>query len=186
MFINSIRQQNNTKEPVDTLSEAAEYLKNMIELGTGEVDEQKLREKYDAKIQAKLQSGKRLTAKEMKYLQKYNPVMYAHAVRIEMKRRSVEEKLKHARSKEEVEEIQFEAISTISKKDPVREYMVAVCDAVAEFKKTEHYRRLPETEEKNTGKEDKLLITYEVGAGAYQMAFAEEESDVTTGFMAIS
>ena len=180
---NKLNTENNaTTNPIDTLDEAVTYLQNMIELGTGEIDEEELRKKFDATIQAKLQSGKRLTAEELRYLKKYNPIMYAHAMRIETKRRAVEQSLKNANSKQEVEEIQFRAMSTISKNDPVKEYMVAaVQDAVKEFKKTTAYKSLPEVEEKD--KKNKNAITYEFGTDSYQIAFEDNDSE---GFMAIS
>lgn len=178
-------ENNASVTPIATLDKAAVYLQNMIELGIGEIDEEKLKEKYDATIQTKLQYGKRLTAEELRYLKKYNPIMYAHAMRIETKRCAVEQSLKNANSKQEVEEIQFRAMSTINKKDPVKEYMVAaVQDAVKEFKKTSAYKSLPEVEEKD--KKNKKAITYEFGTDSYQIAFEDKGSETIAGFTAIS
>lgn len=175
-----IAQSDSLKEYRDGLRKIIEYAEMITDFGIGEMDEQELREKYDASIRAKLSAGKRLSSKEMQYLRKYNPILYAQVVRIEAKRRTVEEQLKHADSKKQVEEIQFEAVSSISKKDPVREYMMAaVLEAVKEFKKTASYKKLPETEEtdkhksdkKKNDKEEELSITYEFGAGSYQLAY---------------
>ncbi len=184
----------------DILKEVAARFKQIIDFNCNEVDEQKLREKFDAKIQAKLESGKRLSEKELNYLKKYNPQMYAHALRIEMKRRAVEEQLKHAMSKQQVQEIEDGALTSIGKNDPVKKYMVAaVLRTVSEFRKSEAYQKLPETEkekkktqinewQKDSGEEEdeKTVITYEVGASSYQMAFAEKASETGKGFTAVS
>lgn len=188
-------------ENKDVIGEAIEQLRNMVDFGVNEADEQKIREKYDAKIQAKLESGKRLSAKEMQYLKKYNPVLYAHAKRIEAKRRSVEEQLRHAKSKQEVCEIQDLAIGTINKNDPVRKYMIAaVQETIKAFKETQDYKKLPAVEEEGkksgTNKirndsddeedEGKFSITYEVSEGTYQVAFMDTGSNAVKGFTAIS
>ncbi len=193
---------NNTGEKADTLKEAVRYLQNQIEFGMEDIENEEERARYEAKIIAKLQSGKRLTAKELRYLRKNNPALYAQAIRIEAKRRGVEARLKSAQSKREVEEIQFEAISTISEKDPARVYMIAaVNEAVKEFKQTEEYRRLPQVDEKDEelvhGKlgygverkiedtvEHEYSIKYEFEECSYQMAYADNELEGTTRFIA--
>ncbi len=180
----------------DVIKDAIEQFRSRIEFNIDGEDEQEMREKYDARIRAKLESGKRLSAKEMQYLKKYNPVLYTHVVRIEIKRRSVEEQLKHARSKQEVQDIQCEAIATIRKNDPAKKYMVAaVCETIKAFKETEGYKRLPETDAEakkkgNRAQNNKVrndndeessdkgyVITYEVGSGSYQMAYADSDTD---------
>lgn len=200
MNINQTVVSNKLGESNDIIKDAAARLKNIIDLGSNEIDEQKLREEFEAKIQAKLEAGKRLTEKELNYLKKYNPQLYAHALRIEMKRRAVEEQLKHAKSKRQVQEIEDQALCSIGKNDPVKKYMVAaVCRTVSEFRKTESYQKLPETEQKkdsnrtnklknqsDDGEEDDTVITYEIGAASYQMAFAEKVSEAGKGFTAVS
>lgn len=173
-------------EKIESISELVNQLKTMIELNVDtEMDEQE-KSRYEAHIRAKLESGKRLTAEEMRYLRLYNPTLYAHAIRIETVRRSVEEQLKHAKSKEQVEEIQYAAISAVSKKDPVRQYMIAaIQDAVAEFKKTSAYKQLPRKEEKET--QNTSVPIYEYDENAYQLAYAsEKESSAEVGFTARS
>ena len=59
------------------------------------------RAKMDAQILAKLKSGKKLSQKEMDYLRKTNPIMYSHAMRVQRIAETIEEQLKHAKSKEE-------------------------------------------------------------------------------------
>ena len=185
-----------SEEGKQKLREELEKIRMTLNFGE-ELDEQKKAE-YEARIQTKLERGKRLSAKEMKYLKQYNPVMYMHALRIEMQRHALEKRLENARSKQEVQEIQAEAMAAIGKDDPVKKYMVAmVQDTVTEFKKTEAYKRLPEKEEerktrandaergmksKAGAEEEKIMITYESKKGAYQMAFAVDAADVHTGF----
>ena len=169
-----------------------DYLKKMDDFEIGEGDEEQLRKKYDARIRAKLQAGKRLTSKEMKYLKKYNPELYIHAIRIEAKRKAVEQRLKHADSKQEVSDVQMQAVTTIAKNDPVREYMLAaVHDTIKEFKESDEYKLLPETDNdkrmqkkyKNNSKlevhteSSNKLISYEFGLDAYQMAYVHDVSD---------
>lgn len=68
----------------------------------------------DAQITAKLQSGKKLSQKEMDYLRKTNPIMYAHALRVQRMAEAVEEQLKQAKSKEEADQIISSALSGCS------------------------------------------------------------------------
>ncbi len=173
----------------NTIRDFAEYVQNMLDFGIADMDEE-ARKKIDAKIQAKLEAGKRLTAEEMRYLRRYNPGLYAVAMRVEAKRKSVEERLKHAHSKSEVEQILGEALSTINKNDPNYKYLTAaVMDTIKEFKKTDSYRKLPQIEEKskkvwvdekdvgadeNSTGQKKQTIMYEFTAGAYQMAYLSE------------
>lgn len=195
MSIYEITHSDNSEAYRDGMRKIIEYVENITDFGIGETDRQEVREKYESSIRAKLNAGKRLSSKEMQYLRKYNPALYAQAVRVEAKRQAVEERLRHARSKKQVEEIQFEALSTISKDDSAREYMTAaVREAVAEFKKTDAYKSLPETEEKEkntqSGKrehksgnkkqdkeEERLPITYEFSKGFYQMAYVDNAEE---------
>ncbi len=200
MKINQNEVSGNLGGKNEILREVAARFKQMIDFGCNEADEQKMREKLDAKIQAKLESGKRLSEKELNYLRKYNPQMYAHALRIEIKRRAVEEQLKHAKSKQQVQEIEDGALASIGKNDPIKKYMVAaVLRTVSEFRKSEAYQKLPETEKEkkktqanewqtDSGEEEdeETVITYEIGSSSYQMAFAEKASETGKGFTAVS
>lgn len=171
-MINKVTYSVNDNEK---LRELMESFKNVVIFGDSEADEQALKEKYESRIRMKLEAGKRLTPKEMQYLRQYNPTLYAYAVRVEAKRRTVEERLKHAKSKREVQDIQDDAMYSVGKNDPAREYMIAaVKDAVKEFKETDEYKRLPEKEqeeERRSSKNNEASIIYEFADGAYQMAF---------------
>ncbi len=136
-----------SQEGSEKLREAYEKMRSRLEFG--EEMSEEVKQEYEARIQSKLENGKKLSPKEMRYLQRYNPKMYMQALRIQMKREALQKRLESAHSKQEVEQIQAEAMATISKNDPVKKYMVAmVQDTVQEFKKTDEYKRLPKKEEK--------------------------------------
>lgn len=167
---------------------AAEYVREAAS-GIEEISEE-TRRRLEKRIRAKLEAGKRLTAKELRYLRRYNPGLYATAMRVEAKRRSMEERLRHARSKEEVEDILSEELASVSKKDAAYQYITAaVINTAEEFKKTDSYSKLPQTEEKGKkarGKGEGIradaeeksgmekTVTYEFAAGAYQLAYLKE------------
>ena len=99
-------------------------------------------------IQAKLRVGKKLTSEEMDYLRANDPEAYMHALRIQQARRSLEESLGHAKSKQEAQEIISSAVSGITKDDPDREAMIAaVSDVADKFMKSAEYNKLPATDD---------------------------------------
>lgn len=111
------------------------------------------------KITAKLKAGKRLTAKEKAFLQKYAPALYQTARRVELQREAVKSQLEHAKSKEEVNEIIGNALGGVSNKDPDKEYIVAaIMDEEKEFKSSDAYKGLPATKEE--AKKDKNKDSY--------------------------
>lgn len=174
---------NNVK--IDSIKDAFRHFRQVVDLGAAGLDDEDTREKYEARIRAKLKAGKRLNAKELQYLKEYNPVLYTHAIRIENKRRNVEQQLRNAASKEEVEEIRFRAMSSISDKDPVKEYMrAAVQEAVEEFKESDEYKSLPEREQdkKERRNGNAKQIIYEFDTNAYQLAFAAGNAGIDMGF----
>jgi len=196
--IQAVKYTNTAEDKVTTLKQLSSYLQNLIVFGE-ELENEEDRERYEARIHAKLQTGKRLTPKELRYLQKNNTALYAQAIRIEAKRRGVEARLKCAQSKQVVEEIQFEALSTISKKDPARAYMIAaVKETVREFKQTQKYRSLPKKDEVlligsyEHGLDDKAeirgeyAIKYEYEKGAYQVAYIDTLQGEGITFVATS
>lgn len=150
MNLASINQETaSTKSnTVDAKADLANQILDMVNSGmSGELSEEK-RQKMDAKILAKLESGKKLSAKEMQYLRKYNPVLYAKALRIQLKIKHLEEQLKHAKSKEEVTNIEMFAVGSVSKKDPDRKLILAAINSVMQdFKSSQAYQSLPATEE---------------------------------------
>ena len=111
------------------------------------------RAKMDARIMAKLKSGNKLSQKELDYLRKTNPIMYAHAMRVQRMAEAIEEQLKHAKSKEEADSIISASLSGISKNDPDREYIYAAVNRIStEFHKSGAYEKLPNTAEEGDKK----------------------------------
>ena len=112
--------------------------------------EYETRENVDTIIQGKLEAGKKLSSKEETYLMRTNPIMFAQYRRIQTERHSVEVRIRMAKTKQQVAAIADSAIAGISKDDPMREYIIAaINDAVNEFKKTDAYKKLPETDQKS-------------------------------------
>ena len=62
-------------EKITSTKELANYILDSVNNSSDEMSEEK-RKDMDARIQAKLESGKKLTPEELRYLQKYNPMMY--------------------------------------------------------------------------------------------------------------
>lgn len=119
------------------------------------------RSKMDARIMSKLEAGDKLSKKELDYLRRTNPIMYAHVMRVQRTAESVKERLKHARSKEEADKIVASAMTGLSKKDPDLKYIIAAVNKVsAEFHKTGAYDKLPNTME--DANRDKTNNTHKV------------------------
>ena len=111
------------------------------------MSEEEIKE-YEAKITSKLKRGKKLTAKEMEFLRKHNPELYRSALRVKLRKEQLEHQLKNCHSKSEAAEVARRAVTSISSKDPDKEFMVAgLSETIRQFKKSSAYARLPQTEE---------------------------------------
>ena len=109
-----------------------------------------------AKIIAKLKMGKKLTSEEMAFLEKYNPTLYKIALRAQFIRKQLEEEFKKVRSKEEANRVAFNAFSSISDKDPSKEYMHAAIENITkQFRMSGFYNRLPNVFDKTSKKAEK-------------------------------
>ena len=142
------------KEEPKKITSTKELAQYIIESGNDvEKMSEEDRAKMDARIMAKLESGKKLSQKELDYLRKTNPIMYAHAMRIQRMAEAIEEQLKHAKSKEEADSIISASLSGISKNDPDREYIYAAVNRIStEFHKSGAYEKLPNTVEEGDKK----------------------------------
>lgn len=139
-----LRKDASVSNSYDTFS-ITENISELLSPACGMTEEEK--EAYLNKIMAKLKSGKKLTAEEMRFLQAENPVLYQQAARVQAMRESLETKLAHATSKEDAVSIYSDAVSHIGENDPMKEYIVAAYDdAMKEFRKTDTYQQLPQTE----------------------------------------
>lgn len=181
-----ITSGNLTTEQQENLKEAFDKIKFKLSFGIDAENEEEVKQKLEARIYAKLQAGKKLSSKEMQYLRQYNQVLYMQAVRVEQKRKALENQLKNASSKEEVKEISTYALASVREDDPAKQYVVAaIQETVKEFKASDAYKRLPETKEqaeKKNGSEKKGAgenrITYEFSEQSYQMAYAVELAEL--------
>ena len=146
-------EDENTK--LDTLSiglQLKEAVDSIFDPTTGMSEEEK--KKFVQKLYRKLESGKKLSADEMQYLRKNDPVTYAKAAKVQVLRESLKKQLKSATSKEKAADIYTQAMSRISEDDPARkEIMAAYDDVYKEFRKSDEYKALP-----NTEKEAKELV----------------------------
>ena len=134
------------KDLTQIRKEALEQIKDKI-CGT-DFENETERIKFQDKIERKIKSGAKLSQKEMNYLKRYNPYMYQHMVRVQHKRESLKEQLKHCRTKEEAYRVMSTAFSSISEEDPVREAMVAAVANVSEqYRSSDTYKKLPNTSE---------------------------------------
>lgn len=180
-----ITNSNLSAEQQENLKETFDKIKFKLNYGLDAENEEEARQKLEARIYAKLQSGKKLSSKEMQYLRQNNPVLYMQAVRVEQKRKVLENQLKNASSKEEVKEIATSALASVREDDPAKQYVVAAIEeTVKEFKQSEKYKRLPKTEEQvekkpSVGEKtaERNDISYEFGEQSYQVAYTMEETD---------
>ena len=144
MYSMNVLFQKEEEKKITTQRELVEHLL----AGSGDVDEmsEENRREMDVRIMAKLKSGKKLSQKELDYLRRTNPILYAEAMRVQRMAEALEEQLKHAKSKEEVNQIFTTALSGISKNDPDREYLIASFNRISEeFRKSKAYNELPTT-----------------------------------------
>lgn len=181
-----ITYNNLTADQQESLREAFDKIKFKISYGIEAENEEEAKKKLEARIYAKLEAGKPLSQKEMQYLRQYNPALYMQAVRVEQKRKALENQLENAKSKEEVQKISNSTLATVREDDPAKQYMVAaIQETVKEFKESDQYKRLPETEEQaeEKGKSRKsgaTNITYEIGEQFYQIAYVADDMEGVT------
>ena len=148
IFLNPNHEE---QKRITTSKELAQYILESV--NDVEKMSEEDRAKMDARIMAKLKSGNKLSQKELDYLRKTNPIMYAHAMRVQRMAEAIEEQLKHAKSKEEADSIISASLSGISKNDPDREYIYAAVNRIStEFHKSGAYEKLPNTVEEGDKK----------------------------------
>lgn len=154
----NINLQQEQKVSFSSKEEIANYFLNQIQEYQNEMSDEE-KQKMEAIIQSKLKRGKKLTAEEMEYLRKYNPMLYLRALRIQKMAEAVEARLKNAKSKEEVTQIAAQSIAGISDKDPDKECIVAaINEVVNKFKNSDEYKRLPNTNEEARQRKNKSGI----------------------------
>ena len=198
--INNIDQINGNPEakPSEKKSLAqvkAEFVKGVMDKMHGDdFDSEEERQAFENKIQQKIKNGAKLSAKEMAYIRRTNPYIYQQVVRVQQRREALKEQLRHCRTKEEAQQVMSNAMTSISDKDPARDAMIAAVQNVSQqFRESEAYQKLPETEEdlKKAKKSDSLMedpfkadeeedddstVFYSFGSGGYQEAVSGEVS----------
>lgn len=151
-------------------------LKNVT--GNSDEMEEKKKAEMSARIEAKLKAGKKLTPKEAKYLQQTNPYMYQQYLRIRQMAEQMTNQLKHAKSKQQANDIITTSIAGVSDKDPCKEYIIAALNEVAkEFKKTEGYNRLPATDAEVAKKNKQVNNHFDIDKDEDDDCFSEDEFD---------
>lgn len=124
----------------------AEHISDLLSPACGMTEEEK--EAYFNKIMGKLKSGKKLSPEEMRFLQAEYPELYQQAARVQAMRDGMETRLKTATSKQKAQEIYTGSLSHVSDDDTMKEYIVAAYhDAMKNFKGSDEYKELPDTEE---------------------------------------
>ena len=181
--------QNKGEKPKSLEQIKAEFIEQVRE----QIDETEFasegeRMQFEKKIEQKIRSGAKLSAKEMNYLRKYNPYLYQQMSRVQAQREMLKEELKHCKTKQEAQAVIARAMASVSKEDPAREAMTAMILNVSEqFCSSEEYQKLPDTQadlerekksQKSSGnpfKEDEESeaeeeISYSVNLSGYQEA----------------
>ena len=163
----------NTFSTPDTNQSISQQISNTIRKVQEDAEQSKngSDEKMMSKIQAKIKSGKKLTSKEETYLKKHNPELYMQYLRIRKMAQCLENQLKHAKSKEEVNDIIFHAFNSISDKDEYKEAIVnALNEVVKDFQHSEAFQKLPDTnEEALNHKKSKKAATNEEDNDSYEL-----------------
>ena len=140
----------NTFYTPDTNQSISQQISNTIRKVQEDAEQSKngSDEKMMSKIQAKIKRGKKLTSKEETYLKEHNPELYMQYLRIRKMAQCLENQLKHAKSKEEVNDIIFHAFNSISDKDEYKEAIVnALNEVIKDFQHSEAFQKLPATNE---------------------------------------
>lgn len=130
-----------------------EAVDSIFDPTTGMTEEQK--KKFVEKLYRKLTGGKKLTADEMQYLRMNDPVTYAKAARVQVMREAFKKQLENAKSKEEAADMYLTNMSRIAEDDPAKkELQAAYEDVYSEFKKTNAYKKLPDTRKEASEQKD--------------------------------
>jgi hypothetical protein len=130
----------------DSPKDVASYLLDKLTESSSDMSDED-KQKMSAKIYRKLQAGKKLSPKEEQYLRETNPQMYQQYLRIRSMANAMKEQLKHATSKEQANDIITSSVSSVSDKDPYKEFVIAAMEETAkEFKSSIAYSKLPNKE----------------------------------------
>lgn len=134
----------------ETPKDAQQILKETIQRKLSEAEEARMNTgENDPKSQnliSKFKSGKKLTPKEMNYLQNNAPAMVGYIDRIQKEREVIEFGMKMAPTKADVQMVTYRAAKQIEKyQDPAEREIRArhLADAKHEYEQTEEYKEKP-------------------------------------------
>jgi len=114
-------------------------------------------ERMMAKIRAKVKRGKKLSSKEETYLKTHDPELYLQYMRIRKMTKCLENQLKNANSKEEVNDIIYQFMNSVPDKDPYKDAIInALEEVVKEFKNSDAFQKLPATSDDVVEQENAL------------------------------
>jgi hypothetical protein len=149
------------KKTLRSEAELAQYLMEKIRGNSDSMSDED-KEKMRARIEAKLKAGKKLSAEEEQFLKETDPQMYMQYQRIRAMADNMASQLKHAKTKQQANDIITTSMSSVSDKDPCQEYILAAMNETAkEFKKSLEYNRLPD---KDSDLDKKKKASANVGA----------------------
>ncbi|NLL77744.1 MAG: hypothetical protein GX235_10955 [Clostridiales bacterium] len=179
-YKNGINNQTNTMgKKKEGNASLGQQLLDCIYCG-GTVKSEGEKERYAARIYAKIRSGQKLTSEELNFLARTDPVMYSKALRAQLMRKSLEERLHACRSKQEAESVYQTAVSGVSEKDPDREIIVAaLADAYKEFRESDEYKRLPEKTEEEDKQRSQGRVRYSFNTNGYQESYKTDGTKVS-------
>jgi hypothetical protein len=134
------------KKTIRSESELAEYFMEKINNNSNSMSDED-KERMRARIEAKLKSGKKLTSEEEQFLKETDPQMYMQYKRIRAMADQMASQLKHARTKQQANDIITTSMNSVSDKDPYKEYVLAAMNEVAKnFMRSPGYNRLPDND----------------------------------------
>lgn len=159
-------------KPIQPLTPIANEIVSPMDIfRSNETSDEEISKKI-GRIRAKLQAGKRLSGNEKMFLLKHAPELHRIANRVELQRNAMKEQLKHCKSKEEANDIITSNISSVSEKDPDKEYIkAALYEEAKAFQSSTTYKSLPATRREakkgysyhpytNDGKEKERSLLY--------------------------
>lgn len=146
MNINKYEKQTEEKISFSSKEEIGRYIVDKMQIQVTDKMSDEDKNSMSNSIQQKLRSGRKLSQKEEQFLRETNPELYMHYMRIRARAEIMAEQLKHAKTKQEANDIITASIASVSDKDPAKEYTLAAMNKVGEdFKATRAYQKLPNT-----------------------------------------
>ena len=146
MNINKYEKQTEEKISFSSKEEIGRYIVDKMQIQVTDKMSDEDKNSMSNSIQQKLRSGRKLSQKEEQFLRETNPELYMHYMRIRARAEIMAEQLKHAKTKQEANDIITASIASVLDKDPAKEYTLAAMHKVGEdFKATRAYQKLPNT-----------------------------------------